>query len=98
MSSTYQVDTLLQLSVVFYNVALNAPADPTSVALFVEDPTGAVTEIDALLIVRTGTGAYYSNFLPPSPGWWTYKWQGTGNVVATSKDKRFLVQASELVD
>jgi hypothetical protein len=93
----YQAYTLIQLNVVFYNVALNQPADPTTVALFVEDPTGVVTPIDPLTIVRTGVGAYYANFLPPSPGEWAYKWQGTGNVVATSKDRCFLVQASELV-
>jgi hypothetical protein len=93
----YQVDTLVRLNVTFYDVALNLPADPTAVALFVEAPDGTVTQVDPLQIARTGVGAYYSNFLPPSPGEWTYKWQGTGNVIATSKDRTFLVQASELV-
>lgn len=96
--NTYQIETLLRLNVTFYDVAANLPADPTTIALFVEDPDGVVTEIDPLLIVRTGTGAYYSNFLPSGPGEWTYKWQGTGNVVATSRDKRFLVKASELIE
>ncbi len=96
--NVYQVDTLIQLNVVFYNTALNLPADPVAVALFVEDPAGAVTEQDPAQIVRTGTGAYYLNFLPPSPGRWTYKWQGVGNVVATSRDTCFEVRASYLVD
>jgi hypothetical protein len=96
--TAYQIDTLIQLNVVFFNVQLNQPADPVTVSLFVEDPSGTITEIASNLIVRTGVGSYYSNFLPTGPGVWTYKWQGTGNVIATSKDKSFLVQASDLVD
>lgn len=94
----FQIDTLIQLGVTFYNTALNQPADPTTVALFVEDPDGTVTEVATNLIVRTGVGTYYSNFLPTAPGEWGYKWQGTGNVVATTKDTRFLIQASQLID
>lgn len=96
--NTYQIETLLQMNVVFYNVALNQPADPVTVALFVEDPSGVETQILSNEIVRTGVGSYYANFLPTGPGCWTYKWQGTGNVIATSKDMRFMVQASDLVE
>lgn len=96
--NVYQVDTLLQLSATFYNVALNQPADPTTVALFIEDPDGVTTEVASNLIVRNGVGEYYYRFLPPSPGKWTYKWQGTGNVVATTPDTIFFVRASELID
>lgn len=96
--NVYQVETLIQLNVTFYNVALNVPADPTSVALFVEDPSGNVSQIDPLQIVRTGVGTYYCDYLPPSPGRWTYKWQGSGtSVIATSRDTCFFVKASELV-
>jgi hypothetical protein len=95
--NTYQVETLIQLNVVFYNTALNEPADPITVALFVMDPDGNVTEIPSNLISRTGVGAYNSEFLPSEPGQWTYKWQGTGNVIATSRDTCFFVKASELV-
>jgi hypothetical protein len=96
--NVYQVDTLIQLGVTFYNTALNVPADPLTVALFVEDPTGVVTEIATNLLVRTGVGAYYSNFMPTMPGEWVYKWQVTGNVEATSRDTRFYVKASDLID
>lgn len=96
--NVYQVDTLIQLNVVFYNTALNVPADPTAVSLFVEDPAGTVTQVASNQIVRTGVGAYYSDFLPTGPGRWAYKWQGTGNVIATSRDTSFLIKGSELVD
>lgn len=95
--NVYQVETLIQLNVVFYNTALNLPADPTAVALFVEDPNANVIPIASNLIVRTGTGAYYYDFLPTIAGEWRYKWQGTGNVVATSRDTKFYVKGSELV-
>lgn len=94
----YQVDTLVQLNVTFYNTQLNLPADPSIVSLFVEDPTGVVTQIPSNFIVRTGTGTYYSDFLPTGPGQWTYKWQGSGtSVLATSPDTSFFVRASELI-
>ena len=93
----YQIETLLQLNVTFYDVEQNLPADPITVALFIEDPNGVVTQVAANLIVRTGTGTYFSDFLPPIPGKWTYKWQGTGNIIATSKDTHFYVKGSALV-
>lgn len=96
--NVYQTETIVRLSVTFYNTAANQPADPSQVALFVQDPNGNVTQIDSGNIVRTGVGLYYSNFLPSSPGEWTYKWQGSGtSVVATSRDTGFFVQASALV-
>ena len=93
----YEIDTQLQLNGYFFNVALNVPADPTTVSLFVEDPTGDVTQIASDLIFRTGVGVYGSIFLPTGPGLWKYKWQGVGNVQATSPDTRFLVKASTLI-
>jgi hypothetical protein len=94
----YQVDTQIQLNGYFFNVLLNVPADPTTVSLFVEDPTGNVTEIASDLIFRVSTGVYYSLVLPSGPGVWKYKWQGVGNVQATSPDTCFLVKASSLVN
>lgn len=92
----YQEQTLIQLSVIFYNVALNLPADPSTASLFVEDPSGNVTQIASGNIVRTGVGTYYSNFFPTGPGLWKYKWQGSGtSVQATSPDTAFFVVASD---
>ena len=51
--NVYQVNTLIQLGVTFYNTALNQPADPTNVALFVEDPNFNVTQIAANLKAMT---------------------------------------------
>ena len=101
---TYQVDTLLQLNVTFYDTSRNVPADPLVVTIFVQDPLGNITQLPSEAfpdsqIVRTGTGTYYCDFLPSMPGEWKYKWQGTTNgVIATTPDTRFFVKGSELLN
>jgi hypothetical protein len=95
----YQVDTQIQLNGTFYNVGLNVLADPSTISLFIEDPSVNVTEytLGVNPIVKTGVGTYFMLFVPPSPGEWTYQWQGTGNVIATSRPTRFFVRASALI-
>jgi hypothetical protein len=36
-------------------------------------------------------------FVPSGPGEWTYQWQGTGAVIATSPATKFFVKASDLI-
>jgi hypothetical protein len=97
--NVYEIDTQIQLGVSFYNTVLNLPADPFTVSLFVEDPSGNVTQIAPNLITRTGTGLYSSLFMPTGPGQWVYKWRGSGptSVQATTPDMPFFVKASELI-
>jgi hypothetical protein len=96
--NNYETHTLIALSVIFYNVQMNIPADPTTVSLWVEDPTGVVTQVSSLNIVRTGVGTYYANFMPTSPGLWKYKWEGSGtSVQATSPDTAFFVRSSDFL-
>lgn len=92
----YQIDTAIQLNGSFINATNGAPIDPTVVTLVIEDPSGTLTTITSS-IVRTGIGAYYYIFTPSGPGKWTYKWQGTGAAVATSRDTSFIVKASDLI-
>lgn len=88
----YQIDTEVQLLGTFANATTGAPADPTTVTLYLEDPSGTVTTPTSIIKVSVGNYAYA--FTPSGPGWWTYKWQGVGAVVATSKDTKFFVKAS----
>ena len=94
--TVYQIDTLIQINASFYNVAADQLVDPTNLALYLLDPENNETAVNPELFVRTGIGEYYYNFLPPSPGLWTYKWQGTGDITVTSRDARFYVEGSEL--
>jgi hypothetical protein len=99
----YEIDTQVQVNVTFLAVSINVPpvpADPSGVALFISDPDGNETQVgyDPGPVQRTGIGLYFYTFVPSGPGEWTYKWQGTGNVIATSRDTRFFVKASSLID
>ena len=95
----YEIDTQLQINATFMNVGLNVPADPTTVTLFLLDPLGNETSVgyNPGPISRTGVGLYNYLFTPSTVGTWTYKWQGTGNVIATSRDTKFTVRASNLI-
>lgn len=95
----YEIDTQIETTVTFLNVGLNVPADPTAVTLFILDPLGNETSVayNPGPITRSGIGVYGYVFVPSSPGVWTYKWQGVGAVIATSRDRRFFVRASSLI-
>jgi hypothetical protein len=97
--NVYDVDTAIQVNVTFLNVALNQPADPSAVTLYVEDPSGTITTQGwpSGSIVRTGVGLFNFIFVPSGPGCWKYKWQGVGAVIATSRDTQFFVRASDLI-
>lgn len=95
--NTYNEDTLIQINVTFVMPVPSLElADPTTVTLYLLDPLGSQTEqtYNPGNIVRVSTGVYFYLFQPPSPGLWTYKWQGTGNVVATSSDTQIFVRGS----
>jgi hypothetical protein len=99
----YQIDTLVQMNVTFYNVSTQQPADPLEVLLFVQDPVGNIIQFPSVdfpgsPIVRIGVGLYYCDFVPYMPGKWSYKWQGlVSGVVATTRDTPFVVQDSDLI-
>jgi hypothetical protein len=94
----YQVDTQIQINGKFYNVGKNVLADPTVTTLFVEDPSGNVIEYGpGPPVTRNVVGVYYMLFVPTGPGEWTYQWQGTGAVIATSPATKFFVKASDLI-
>lgn len=96
--NVYEIDTEIQLNGTFVNAVTGALADPTGVTLYIEDPSGNITDqVFPGNIIKVSTGVYYYQFTPSEPGTWTYKWQGQGNVIATSPDKNFFVRASNLI-
>ena len=94
---SYEIDTSIQLNGVFENVALGVPADPTTITLYVQDPTGATDVIGAPAITRSDVGLYSYAFVPSVSGIWVYKWQGVGTVVATTPDTMFIVNSSFVI-
>lgn len=96
---TYEIQTALQIIGTFANSLTGAAEDPTTVTLFLKDPQGTIQTLvyGSSSIVRDVAGQYSFNVTPTIHGVWTYKWQGTGNVVATSPDTSFTVKASTLI-
>lgn len=95
--NVYPNETEVILTGLFYQGT--TPADPTTINLFLQDPSGNVTEYTypTTGMSRSSEGAYAYSFTPSGPGVWAYKWQGTGAVVATSFDRSFMVLASALL-
>jgi hypothetical protein len=73
-------------------------ADPTDVFIYVGNPTfepvvQTFTYGDGE-VVRDSVGKYHLDFVPLTSGWWEYKWQGIGAVIAAGRDTRFYVRPS----
>ena len=74
-------------------------ADPTDVTLILR-PGTAGTEAYTLAqgsITRAGTGSYYRDLLPipGTPGFWVYRWEATGAVIAAA-ESTFFVRTPEV--
>jgi hypothetical protein len=68
-------------------------ADPTNVVFRLRDPLGVVTTPN---VIRLSAGSYYSDFVVNSRGTWTYRWEGTGTVIA-AEEGRLAVRPSAFV-
>lgn len=97
--AAYEIDTAIELQGVFLNALTGVYADPTAINLLVLDPTGVSTTYTwpSATIVRDSIGHFHQIITPSKSGIWTYKWQGTGAVVATSPDTTFTINASALI-
>lgn len=100
----YQIDTTIELTVTFLDAVSGVPVDPSIVTLYLQPPGGAVEEFTSpggtpgsSPVVYVAVGQYSYTFTPMSSGVWTYKFQGTGAVVATTRDEQFTVDASVLI-
>lgn len=85
----------VRLSAAFTD-ADGAPADPTTITLYVLDPTRTVTPYvypAAVEMVRDALGAYHADLTLSLEGPWYYRWTGTGAIVAAAEG-RFHVRQS----
>jgi hypothetical protein len=97
--SLYEIDTTIELLGIFINSLTGVYADPTSITLFILDPSGVQTSQiwPGGAIVRDSLGHFHFIMTPAKSGNWTYKWQGFGTAQATSQDTIFTVNASALI-
>lgn len=92
--NTYPPGNIVTVSVLFTtNANPPVPADPTTVTLRVTDPTGLETDYTGPQLVKASTGSYSYNLEVLLNGYWTYRWEGTGAVIAAN-ESRFLVSQS----
>lgn len=70
--------------------------DPTTIALYVEDPNGVETVYTYALgqLTKSGTGVYYKSLQVITPGTWYYRFVTTGAVADTTIDYQFYVLAT----
>lgn len=94
---SYEIDTAVQLSGLFENVALGVSADPTTVTLYLQNPAGAIQILSVPPVVRNDVGSYSYTFTPSASGTWTFKWRGVGSIVATTPDTTFVVNPSFVI-
>ncbi len=94
--NVYEIDTLVKVASAFAQLG-GAAIDPTTVTLYIRDPSWAETTIPMGSLSHDGVGVFSYGVNANISGIWTYKFQGAGNVETTSPDTRFLVQSSRLI-
>jgi len=90
MARSYMLGNQITLSVTFLASSTRQPASPTTVTCSVQDPSGTVTTYTTTTspgITSPGTGMYQIIITPALPGYWTYRWAGSGAVVAVAEAK-----------
>ena len=90
--NTYQTEVIIPLKATF-TTATGAPVTPTAITLTIETPLGAIVTVGIPGLVNTGVGTYYYNYIPLSPGLYSYRYEADG-VVQTAAESQFYVGPS----
>ena len=96
--SNFHIGDGIRLSVVFTVCATGADADPTTVTLIVEDPSGTQTTYTwaGATVTRDSEGHFHTDIEVDTAGAWHYRWVGTGAVIAAVEGSLY-VQESYIV-
>lgn len=92
----YDIGDRVRVSVRFRDLR-GALADPTAVTAKTKTPSGTTTSYvygTADELVRDDTGRYHLDIDVSASGYWAYRFEGTGDVVAAAEG-RFEVDTSE---
>jgi hypothetical protein len=96
MANIYKINQGVRISITF--TVEGAATDPDTVTLKVKDPLGnEVIYTYSGDITRSAKGAYYKDVVVDSPGYWHYRWEGTGSCIAADEDT-FFVRNSEFTE
>jgi hypothetical protein len=64
----------------------DVPTDPTTVTLYVRDPSGNTDTHNQGTLVNPSTGVWYKDVEADEPGTWSARMVGTGTVVAVAQE------------
>jgi len=94
MANTYNKGARVRYAATFTVSSVNA--DPTAVFLKIQDPSGNEATYTYSLgeVTKTATGQYRKDIDIDETGYWYYRWEGTGAVVAAS-EAHLLVRSTE---
>lgn len=93
--NSYPISEPVHLTVTFATSGGTA-TDPTTITCKQRNPAGTITTNtygDGVLL-RDGAGLYHLDLTPTTAGVWSYRWIGTGALVAAS-EAEFYVQPSD---
>ena len=85
MANIYDINDRIRMSVVFSVAGVST--DPATITLKVQDPSGnEATYTHALAeVTRSDTGDYFKDITIDEAGYWYYRWEGTGAVIAAAE-------------
>lgn len=96
--NSYDVGDSIRLIGTFTNSS-GTLTDPTALTLILSAGTCGTTQYTYAQgsITRAAAGSYYRDLLPipGTPGFWTYRWEATGNVIAAA-ETQFFVRTPEV--
>lgn len=85
--STFDIGDLVRVTAAFTDIA-GVAADPTTVTLEVKNPAGAravYTSATSPAVVNSAVGSYYCDVPVALAGRWSYRWVGSGAVIAAAE-------------
>ena len=94
MANTYNKGQRVRFTATFTLSSVNT--DPTAIVLKIQDPSGNEATYTYALgqVTKVSTGNYRYDLDIDETGYWYYRWEGTGAVIATS-EAHLLVRATE---
>lgn len=88
---TYDKGDYIRLTGTWRNDS-GALVDPTTVTLKIQTPDGSITPLTFAsgYVVKDSVGVYHYDYLCSSQGNYTYRWEGTGNAIASGQGSFFV--------
>jgi len=94
MANIYDINDRVRVAATFSAGGVNT--DPATITLKVQDPSRNDTTYTYALVTvtRSAAGEYYKEITVDEAGYWYYRWEGTGAVVAAGEGY-FMIRESQ---